>query len=45
MMVRFRGRTRLKKLRNLSVFEGEDLDDFKVDRLLFIEAGIEIRGH
>jgi hypothetical protein len=34
----------LKKLRNLSSFEGEDHDGSKVDRLLFIEAGIEIQG-
>jgi len=45
MVVRFRGRTCLKKLRNLSSIDIEDHDDFKVDRLLFIEAGIEIGGH
>jgi hypothetical protein len=45
MMVRFRGKTHLKKLRNLSLFEGEDLHGFKVDRLLFIEADIKIGGH
>jgi len=37
MMVRFRGRTRLKKLRNLSSIAGEDHDGFKVGRLLFIK--------
>lgn len=34
----------MKKLRNLSSFEGEDHDGYKVDRLLFVEAGIEIQG-
>jgi hypothetical protein len=44
MMVRFRVRTHLKKLRNWSSIEGEYHDGFKVDRLLFIEAGIAIGG-
>jgi hypothetical protein len=45
MMVRFRGRTRLKKLRNLSSIEREDHDGFKVDRPQFIEARTETGGH
>jgi hypothetical protein len=45
MMVRFRGRTCLKKLRNLSSVEGENHDGFKVDRLLFFEAGVKIGGY
>jgi len=45
MMMRFRRRTRLKKLRNPSSIEGEDHDGFNVDRLLFVETGIEIGRH
>jgi hypothetical protein len=44
MMVRFRGRTCLEKLRNLSSVEGENHDGFRIDRLLFFEASIEVGG-